>query len=85
MAWGFPAPWVRNDHYHIVMAAVGGDLFVNGDISQWQTALLSYEEVVKLKAAGKKKKTATSASKEETLIELDAWYLKVLKFLLKFM
>ena len=60
------------------MAAVGGEgLFSSGDISQWQAALLCYDQVVELKAAGKTKKTAKSASKEETLIELDAWYVKI--------
>ncbi len=65
-------------HYHtIVMAAVSGDdLFSSGDISRWQAALLCYEQVVELKAAGKTKKAAKSASKDkETLIELDSWYL----------
>ena len=67
-----------SDHYHIIlMAAVVGELFSSGDISQWQAALLCYEQVVELKAAGKTKKTAKSASKEETLIELDAWYAKI--------
>ncbi len=56
------------------MAAVGDELFVSGDISKWQAALLCYEQVVELKAAGKTKKTAKPASKEETLVELDAWY-----------
>ena len=58
------------------MAAVGADLFTSGDISRWQAALLCYEQVIELKAAGKTKKTAKSASKEETLVELDAWYAK---------
>ena len=40
------------------------------DISKWQTALLCYEEVVELKAAGKSKK---ASKKEETLQELDEW------------
>ena len=57
------------------MAAVGGeDLFSSGNISRWQAALLCYEQVIELKAAGKTKKTAKSASKEVTLTELDAWY-----------
>lgn len=56
------------------MAAVGEVLFGSGDISRWQAALLCYEQVIELKAAGKTKKTAKSASKEETLVELDAWY-----------
>lgn len=56
------------------MAAVAGDdLFSSDDISQWQAALLCYDQVVELKAAGKTKKTAKSASKEESLVELDAW------------
>ena len=41
------------------------------DVSKWQAALLCYEEVVELKAAGKSKK---AAKKEETLQELDEWY-----------
>lgn len=56
------------------MAAVGDELFASGDISKWQTALLCYDQVVELKAAGKTKKTAKSTPKEETLIELDEWY-----------
>ena len=55
------------------MAAFGEDLFSSGDISRWQAALLCYEQVIELKAAGKTKKTSKSASKEETLIELDTW------------
>ena len=56
-------------------AAPPDDLFTSSDISQWQVALLCYEEVVALKAAGKSKKgTGKSASKgKETLVELDAW------------
>ena len=57
----------------ILMAAVGEDLFSSGDISRWQAALLCYEQVVEVKAAGKTKKTAKSA---ETLVELDTWYAK---------
>lgn len=59
------------------MAAVLADveLYTSGDIHQWQAALLCYDEVVALKAAGRSKKTAKSTSKEEeTLVELDEWY-----------
>ena len=56
------------------MAAFGEDLFSSGDISRWQAALLCYEQVVELKAAGKTKKTSKSASKEEALVELDTWW-----------
>ena len=56
------------------MAAVADDLFSSSAISRWQSALICYEQVVELKAAAKTKKSAKSASKGETLVELDAWY-----------
>lgn len=56
----------------MAIATEDGGLFTcTGDISRWQAALLCYEEVVALKAAGKLKK---STKREETLEELDSWY-----------
>lgn len=56
------------------MAAADANLYTSRDISLWQAALLCYEDVVILKAAGKSKKTSKAATKEDTLVELDAWY-----------